>query len=159
MKVFNSSSRILPQYFPTFIVWTWWVNEGRGFLWRWKPTQSVICKVCMPRSWPDPWACPTRLLTVEDTQRPRLARRSNTRQTTLGISRWAQEDRQVHRGRQPQCLICKLSKVDRKEESRSTVNWLNLHLGSLSFFQLSCTGKDIKNTHTQTKFQHFTKWL
>jgi hypothetical protein len=37
-----------------------------------------------------------------------LARRSNTHQTTLGISRWAQEDRQVHRGRRPQCLIYKL---------------------------------------------------
>jgi hypothetical protein len=52
----------------------------------------------------DPWACPIRLPTLE-------------------ISRGTREDRQVHRGRRPQCLICKLPKVERKEEEEEEDGW------------------------------------
>jgi hypothetical protein len=44
-----------------------------------KRMNQLESAMCMPRSWPDlTWAWPTRLPTVEDTERPRLARWSNT---------------------------------------------------------------------------------
>jgi hypothetical protein len=50
------------------------------------------------------------------------------------IHKVAQEDRQVHRGRRPQCPICKLPKVERKEEDDSQSSQILRHQYADRFF-------------------------